>query len=118
MPKWPSEAYDSSQQQNQPSQQSRAKLGRRASAAELAMASRAGRMASAGPAGPGSEPTMLLSELRKLDNGAGFHNIDLHIHSYGASHDVKDSGMTAEAIVDSALKQGLRVIAITDHNSK
>ncbi len=60
---------------------------------------------------------MLFSELQKLANGAGFHNIDLHIHSYGASHDVKDAGMTPEAIVDSAVKQGLRVIAITDHNS-
>jgi DNA repair ATPase RecN len=60
---------------------------------------------------------MLFSELRKLENGASFHNIDLHIHSYGASHDVKDSGMTPEAIVKSAVKQCLRVIAITDHNS-
>ena len=41
----------------------------------------------------------------------------LHIHSYGASRDVKDTTMTPEAIVDSAAKQGLSVIAITDHNS-
>jgi len=60
---------------------------------------------------------MLLSEVAKLDNGAGFHHVDLHIHSYGASHDVKDTTMTPQAIVDSAVKQGLRVIAITDHNS-
>ena len=52
-----------------------------------------------------------------LDNGARFHNVDLHIHSYGASHDVKDMMMTPEAIVDSAVRQGLSVIAITDHNS-
>lgn len=52
-----------------------------------------------------------------LDNGARFHNVDLHIHSYGASHDVKDATMTPEAIVDSAVTQGLSVIAITDHNS-
>ena len=60
---------------------------------------------------------MLLSEVSKLDNGACFLNVDLHIHSYGASHDVKDTTMTPQAIVDSAVKQGLRVIAITDHNS-
>jgi hypothetical protein len=52
-----------------------------------------------------------------IDNGARFHNVDLHIHSYGASHDVKDTTMLPEAIVDSAVTQGLSVIAITDHNS-
>ena len=46
-----------------------------------------------------------------------FYNVDLHIHSFGASADVKDQTMTPEAIVDAALKQGLTVIAITDHNS-
>lgn len=56
-------------------------------------------------------------DIQVLDNGARFHNVDLHVHSYGASHDVKDSTMTPEAIVDSAIKQGLSVIAITDHNS-
>ncbi|MDZ4817477.1 MAG: hypothetical protein SGJ20_00735 [Planctomycetota bacterium] len=43
--------------------------------------------------------------------------MDLHIHSYGGSHDVTDTTMTPEAIVDSAMKQGLSVISITDHNS-
>jgi hypothetical protein len=52
-----------------------------------------------------------------VDNGARFHNADLHIHSYGASHDVTDAQMTPELIVESAVKQGLSVIAITDHNS-
>jgi hypothetical protein len=56
-------------------------------------------------------------DLITIDNGAQFHNVDLHIHSYGASHDVRDPTMTPEAIVDSAVKQGLSVIAITDHNS-
>jgi predicted metal-dependent phosphoesterase TrpH len=60
---------------------------------------------------------MQFSEIRLLDNGAQFHNVDLHIHSYGASRDVKDITMTPQAIVDSAVKQGLSVIAITDHNS-
>jgi len=56
-------------------------------------------------------------EIEVLDNGAQFHNVDLHIHSYGASHEVNDTTMTPEVIVDSAVNQGLRVIAITDHNS-
>src|SRR4051812_42094459 len=57
------------------------------------------------------------SEVNSLDNGARFHNVDLHIHSYGASKDVKDTTMTPAAIVDAAVAQGLSVIAITDHNS-
>jgi hypothetical protein len=60
---------------------------------------------------------MLYSDLKKLDNGACFHNADLHVHSFGGSSDVKDSAMTPEAIVESAVKQGLSVIGITDHNS-
>jgi DNA repair ATPase RecN len=58
-----------------------------------------------------------LKEIRRVDNGARFHNADLHIHSFGASRDVRDNSMTPEAIVDSAVRQGLSVIAITDHNS-
>lgn len=60
---------------------------------------------------------ILFKDILAVDNGAKFLNVDLHIHSYGASADVKDSGMTPQAIVDSALRQGLSVIAITDHNS-
>lgn len=60
---------------------------------------------------------MLYPEVTKLHNGARFHHVDLHIHSYGSSADVKDTTMTPQAIVDSAVKQGLSVIAITDHNS-
>src|SRR5437870_3259433 len=60
---------------------------------------------------------VVFKDILAVDNGARFLNVDLHIHSYGASADVKDSGMTPQAIVDSALKQGLSVIAITDHNS-
>lgn len=58
-----------------------------------------------------------LKDVTGIDNGARFHSVDLHIHSYGASHDVKDAAMTPQAVVDSAVRQGLRVIAITDHNS-
>lgn len=59
----------------------------------------------------------LLKDITIVDNGARFLNVDLHIHSYGASADVKDSGMTPQAIVDSAIRQSISVIAITDHNS-
>jgi len=58
-----------------------------------------------------------LSDIRQIENGARFLNVDLHIHSFGGSQDVKDSMMTPTAIVDSAVRQGLSVIAITDHNS-
>lgn len=58
-----------------------------------------------------------LDKIVEIDNGAKFLNVDLHIHSYGGSHDVHDTSMTPEAIVDAAVRQSLRVIAITDHNS-
>jgi predicted metal-dependent phosphoesterase TrpH len=58
-----------------------------------------------------------LKDICVLDNGARFQSLDLHIHSYGGSHDVRDPKMTPEAIVDSAVRQDLGVIAIMDHNS-
>src|SRR5437764_869138 len=48
--------------------------------------------------------------------GARFYRADLHIHSYGASHDVRDPTMTAAAIVATAAREGLSAIALTDHN--
>ena len=60
---------------------------------------------------------VLFKDICVIDDGARFHNVDLHIHSYGASHDVEDTTMTPEALVDSAVRQALSVIAITDHNS-
>ncbi|MEJ1240587.1 AAA family ATPase [Chryseolinea sp. T2] len=59
---------------------------------------------------------MQLQELLAMSNGARFFRADLHIHSLGASHDVKDPTMTPEAIVATATAEGLDVIAITDHN--
>lgn len=56
-------------------------------------------------------------EVIAVDNGARFHHVDLHIHTYGGSSEVKDPTMTPEAVIDSAVGQGLSVIAITDHNS-
>jgi DNA repair ATPase RecN len=49
-------------------------------------------------------------------SGAAFFRADLHIHSYGGSHDVADKGMTPEAIVATAAAENIAVIAITDHN--
>jgi hypothetical protein len=59
---------------------------------------------------------MTITELSAFPNGAKFFRADLHIHSFGASHDVKDDTMTPEAIVKSAFDEGLSIISITDHN--
>jgi predicted metal-dependent phosphoesterase TrpH len=56
-------------------------------------------------------------EIEVVDSGAQFYNADLHVHSFGASHDVKDLTMTVEAIVDTAVKMGIHILAITDHNN-
>jgi PHP domain/AAA domain, putative AbiEii toxin, Type IV TA system len=48
--------------------------------------------------------------------GATFFRADLHIHSYGGSHDVADASMTPEAIVATAVAEGIAIVAITDHN--
>jgi histidinol phosphatase-like PHP family hydrolase len=48
--------------------------------------------------------------------GATFFRADLHIHSYGASHDVTDQTMTPDAIVATAAAEHIDVISITDHN--
>lgn len=48
--------------------------------------------------------------------GAAFFRADLHIHSFGGSHDVSDITMTPEEIVITAAGEGLSLISITDHN--
>lgn len=55
-------------------------------------------------------------EINALPSGARFYRADLHIHSFGGSHDVKDPTMTPSAIVQTALEENLDVIAVTDHN--
>lgn len=59
---------------------------------------------------------MDLNGIETLPNGARFYRCDLHVHSYGGSHDVSDQTMTPEAIVQTAAKESLSIIAITDHN--
>lgn len=51
-----------------------------------------------------------------LSSGARFFRGDLHVHSYGASHDVSDAAATPAAIVALAKQEGLSILAITDHN--
>jgi len=58
----------------------------------------------------------VLEEILAQPIGAHFYRADLHIHSYGASHDVRDTAMTPEAIVATAAQEGLAIVAITDHN--
>ena len=55
-------------------------------------------------------------EIAKLPAGARFFRADLHIHSFGGSHDVKDLSMTPSSIVSTAAAERLRLIAVTDHN--
>lgn len=54
-----------------------------------------------------------------MNAGALFYKADLHIHSYGqgiGSFDVTDITNTPQAIVDTAVTKGLKVISVTDHN--
>lgn len=58
-----------------------------------------------------SEPDVL-----QLPNGSRFYRADLHIHSFGSSHDVTDKTMTPDGIVQMAVAENLDLIALTDHN--
>lgn len=49
-------------------------------------------------------------------SGAMFYRADLHIHSYGGSHDVTDATMTSENIVATAVAESIAIISIADHN--
>lgn len=57
-----------------------------------------------------------LPEILALPRGAQFFRADMHVHSYGGSHDVTDTSMTPANIVATALQHGLGVLAVTDHN--
>ena len=57
-----------------------------------------------------------LSDISSLPNGARFYRADLHIHSFGGSHDVKDVTMTLDGIVKPAVAEGIDVVAVADHN--
>jgi hypothetical protein len=57
-----------------------------------------------------------LEDILNQPTGARFYRADLHIHSCGASHDVRDETMTPTNIVWTAAREGLSLIAIADHN--
>jgi predicted metal-dependent phosphoesterase TrpH len=58
-----------------------------------------------------------IKEITAYDSGAQFYAADLHIHSYGASEDVSDSSLTIHYIIETAFKNKVPVLAITDHNT-
>jgi ABC-type lipoprotein export system ATPase subunit len=58
----------------------------------------------------------MLPEITDLPRGARFFRADLHIHSVAGSHDVTDAAATPEAIAMTAAQEGLKIIAISDHN--
>jgi len=58
----------------------------------------------------------ILQKVEGFGFGAKFYRADLHIHSFGGSHDVQDAGMTPTGIVTAAAAEHLDVISITDHN--
>lgn len=60
--------------------------------------------------------TAKLNECISHTNGACFYRGDLHIHSFQASHDVRDPSMTPQNIVATAVKERLGIIAVADHN--
>jgi len=57
------------------------------------------------------------AEIQKHDNGAQFFAADLHIHTYAVSEDVPDQALTVEAVIEEAVRLGISIISITDHNS-
>jgi predicted metal-dependent phosphoesterase TrpH len=58
-----------------------------------------------------------LDDITSVDHGARFFSADIHVHSYGASLGVKDPSMTVEAIIDTAIKEDISILAIADHNT-
>ncbi|HUV02701.1 MAG TPA: PHP domain-containing protein, partial [Desulfobacteria bacterium] len=55
-------------------------------------------------------------EIIKIDNGAKFHQCDLHVHT-PASYNYRNKGIKPDDIVSEALAKELDVIAITDHHN-
>ena len=59
---------------------------------------------------------MDIEAISSLSCGASFFRGDLHIHSFGASHDVTDTNATPANIIDMAVSENLQIISIADHN--
>lgn len=58
----------------------------------------------------------IIDDIDSQLSGATFYRADLHIHSYGGSHDVTDATMTPENIVATAIAERISIISIADHN--
>jgi hypothetical protein len=59
----------------------------------------------------------IIDDVLAQATGAHLFRSDLHIHSFGASHDVRgDTAIASAAIVATAEPEGLAIISITDHN--
>jgi len=58
----------------------------------------------------------IIESINSKDIGCQFFKVDLHVHTL-ASTDYKDKEIKPEDIVKTAIKKGLDIIAITDHNS-
>jgi predicted ATPase len=56
------------------------------------------------------------ADVLALTQGASFVRGDLHVHSNMGSHDVSDPLATPAAIVDAAVREGIGIVAIADHN--
>jgi hypothetical protein len=61
--------------------------------------------------------SLTFDKIAVVENGARFYSADLHVHSHGGSADVRDAAMTVEAIIESAVRQKIALLAITDHNN-
>jgi histidinol phosphatase-like PHP family hydrolase len=57
-----------------------------------------------------------LDDILDQPTGARFYRADLHIHCSGGSHDVGDPTMTPANVIATALREGLSLVSITDHN--
>jgi energy-coupling factor transporter ATP-binding protein EcfA2 len=58
----------------------------------------------------------IADEIEGKPSGARFFRADLHIHTFGGSHDVSDTTMTPDAVIKTAVSENLGLIAVTDHN--
>jgi hypothetical protein len=56
---------------------------------------------------PQIRPQSALQRILQEPVGAQFFRADLHIHSFGGSHDVRDQKMTAQHIVATAMAESL-----------
>jgi AAA domain, putative AbiEii toxin, Type IV TA system/AAA domain len=68
-------------------------------------------------AGQESQPAEPFPGFQHLSAGARFLRVDLHIHTYGVSTDVRDPEMNVARILSTARERELDLIAVSDHNA-